>query len=314
MSHQFLLSVTGINDGLPHIYSSYYISGIIILLFSTWLLYQQRSPLNLCHFKSEQSTNRYFNGAAFFFFRGLSYIAAGIIAQFCISETIAYYIIWSLSIILHDISLLYLITFIGPICMLKGWTFCPLYTQLQYGKTPIMWLVTIIVGIISVLGVIIYDLIIFAKQAGIILESIILIYFFIYTIFDGCFSFNTSKFMKTIWLYVNYILITWVGLFSLIMFHIDNELYVKSDINLIMFYNIVNIIALCVFFGGILYENKIFNEVKEPMIVFGDSGNTTSGENINLMVSPGDVDYDSDAAPMRHLDFTSSDMISLVDE
>ena len=94
-------------------------------------------------------------------------------------------------------------------------------------------------------------------------------------------------------------------------------------------YNIINCIALIVLFFGIIYEKRIQDEITGGQ--YGWSGSTESMDGqFSELDNDGDspvntpsgnsqnYDYESDnnlaQSPLQHLDFASSDMISLVDD
>mmetsp|Transcript_73353 Transcript_73353/g.116908 ORF Transcript_73353/g.116908 Transcript_73353/m.116908 type:complete len:335 (+) Transcript_73353:29-1033(+) len=333
MSHSSPVAVTyDLYDEQRHIYSSYYVCGMIIWLFTIFLLYQQRSPLNLCFVHEIQCINRYFNAASFFLLRGLSYITAGLVSQYCPSGTSQYHVLWSFSIIFHDVSLLYLIIFIGPICVLSGWdswTLCQSFKELKFGDTPMVTLTTTAIAICCVFIVTVYDLTATTKYSGTVLESMIMIYFMLYLIVDGCYRFN-GQYLKTIWLYIEYIVITWAGFLSLHMFLFDEKFYTNNKLNFTMVYNIMNLIAQCILFAGIVYENKVYNELEKAQQIedrnaflwsgtaqsadyeFSDSGASGNGTDQSGAMAR----YGSDIEEMpdlEHLDFASHE-INYLDE
>ena len=191
-----------------------------------------------------------------------------------------------------------------------------------------------ITAIISMIIITFYDLYKFSKQAGIVMEVLILIYFFVYVIIDGCYSFN-GGYLKTVWLYIDYILISIFGFILLIIRDIDYQIYIEDGLTFDTVYNIVNTLAMILLFVGIIYEKRVFMQLKKGRYRGWDNnGSGSSGGNENglqgsdlgtpsgnSMNTPSDNRndfYDSDTnmvgSPLEHLDFASSDMISLVDD
>eukprot|EP00485_Elphidium_margaritaceum_P008459 CAMPEP_0202694800 /NCGR_PEP_ID=MMETSP1385-20130828/8559_1 /ASSEMBLY_ACC=CAM_ASM_000861 /TAXON_ID=933848 /ORGANISM="Elphidium margaritaceum" /LENGTH=211 /DNA_ID=CAMNT_0049350703 /DNA_START=487 /DNA_END=1122 /DNA_ORIENTATION=+ len=149
-----------------------------------------------------------------------------------------------------------------------------------------------------------YDLVMFDKYAALTSEAFVLCYFLLYVVLDGWYS-HGGKYRKTVWLYVEYILVAWIG-FIFFVFVIDRDRKQHDVTYLMSIYNATNCVAYMLLFAGLVWEQRISKEVEPTLIEDGLSDSSTgltavasSDEDAKDDVDEDDVDDSYDDAQLQ---------------